>query len=365
MRTFVLDKGRSSRFWNIDLQDNRCVASSGALHRAGKTRTHEYADARRARAAHDRLIREKLARGYVETTPPAVPPLQRALEEALVADPEDLAAHMAYADFLSDQGNPRGELIQAHLALEQLPRHSPQRDALRRRYAALAVEHGRTLLGSLAPFVLERPSVYAEPFRFRLGWLDILYVDRLDVGLARALVRAPEARLLSTLRIDDIAYESPAEYQPGDDTPTEEEFPSLWVLFDSLDLPNLRWLEVRCHSLSRDEMEAILNWPRLPRLEHLGLRVQSLGTDACQAIRQSRILGRLKVLDLQRCGLTDLDAWALASPELEHLELLNVDDNLLSEEGLRDLRATGATVQGDPSPLFDPLENEVYEENLE
>ena len=295
--------------------------------------------------------------------------LIRALEAALVAEPDDRATHAAYADLLVERGDPRGELIQAQLALEQLPRHSPQRDALRRRYATLAVEHGRALLGELAPYLLERPSVYAEPFRFRLGWLDILYVDRLDVSLARALARAPEARLLSTLRIDSIAYESPDDGRRGTDWLVRQRFPALVVLFGSRNLSNLRWLEVRSEQLSRDELDVILRCPGLPRLAHLGLRVQSLGTEGCQAIRQSGILGRLEILDLQRCGLTDPEAWALASPELKHLELLNVDDNLLTEEGLRDLRATGAIVQGDPSSFqpreFDPLENEVYEGDLE
>lgn len=296
--------------------------------------------------------------------------LIRVLEEALVANPDDLATHMAYADFLSDQGNPRGELIQAQLALEQLPRHSPQRDVLRRRYATLAVEHGRSLLGELAPYLLERPSTYAEPFRFRLGWLDILYLDHLDVGLARALARAPEARLLSTLRIDNITCEAPADYQPGADTATEQNFPSLFVLFGARNLANLRWLEVRGSDLSPAELDVLLNCPHLPRLVHLGLRLApALDTEGCEALLASSILRQLKVLDLQRCGLTDVQARVLATGALTHLELFNVDNNRLTVDGLRVLQATGVTVQGSPSPLepgdFYYLENDPDEADME
>jgi len=296
--------------------------------------------------------------------------LIRVLEDALAANPDDLATHMAYADLLSDQGNPRGELIQAQLALEQLPRHSPQRDVLRRRYAALAVEHGRSLLGELAPYLLERPCTYAEPFRFRLGWLDILYVDRLDVGLARALARAPEARLLSTLRIDDIASESTVGYQAGADTPTAQDFPALLVLCRTRNLANLRWLELRGYALSPPELDVLLNPPHLPRLIHLGLRLASaLETEDCETLLASSLLRQLKVLDLQRCGLTDVQARVLATGDLTHLELLNVDNNRLTAEGLRVLRATGATVQGSPSPLdpddFNYLDEDVHDGDME
>src|SRR4051794_41971085 len=40
------------------------------------------------------------------------------LEAAIAADFDDLAAHAAYADLLAEQGDPRGEYIQLHLALE-------------------------------------------------------------------------------------------------------------------------------------------------------------------------------------------------------------------------------------------------------
>ena len=44
--------------------------------------------------------------------------MREALEEALVDDPDDLASHMAYADWLSEQDDSkdrvRGEFIQIH-----------------------------------------------------------------------------------------------------------------------------------------------------------------------------------------------------------------------------------------------------------
>jgi uncharacterized protein (TIGR02996 family) len=370
MRTFVLHqaKGLASRFWNIDLQDDRCVITSGALYRRGQTRIRQYSNANQAKIAHDRLIDRKLAAGYVETTPVPVPPLQKVLEAALVANPDDLAAHMAYADFLSEQGDPRGELIQAQIALEQLPRHSPQRVVLRQRFAALAVEHGRTLLGDLAAHFLEQSHTHAVPFQFRFGWIDILYVDRLTVSLARLIARAPEVRLLSTLRLDDVAIESPGEYQRGDDTPPGHARPSLFALFAATNLTNLRWLEVRAQNLSRDELAAILTASHLPRLTHLGLRDGAFGRNGCRVLLDSGILQRVKVLDLQHCNLWDEQARMLASADLSHLELLILDNNHLTQAAIHNLRATGVPLQATPQPFsaydFSAHENDPFDGDM-
>ena len=43
---------------------------------------------------------------------------RRSLEAALVEHPDDLAKHSAYADYLTEQGDPCGEFIQTQLALE-------------------------------------------------------------------------------------------------------------------------------------------------------------------------------------------------------------------------------------------------------
>ena len=61
--------------------------------------------------------------------------LRQALEKALVEDPDDRAAHAAYADHLAEQGDPRGELIQVQLALEDEQVTGAQRRRLLKREA--------------------------------------------------------------------------------------------------------------------------------------------------------------------------------------------------------------------------------------
>jgi uncharacterized protein (TIGR02996 family) len=352
MRTFKYRKNDIWYFWNLDRQENQVSVTSGPMYRQGRTRVREYASDESARKACDRLVEKKLAEGYIETTPKPVSPLQQALEAALVEDPDDLAAHMAYADYLMEQGDPRGELIQLELEHERLPGDSRRRAVLRKRAQELVTEHGRAWLGDLATYLLEQSHTYATPFRFTRGWVHTLYLENLTVDLARSVATAPEARLLHTLRIEGVAHRSQDSYQPGDDTPAEGDCPSLLVLFASVHLCNLRLLRVRGYDLGR-HLGAVVLSPILGRLTHLEIQDPNLGLAGIEALATSGILDRLKTLDLRRCGLTDFHAEALAEAPLGNLELLNLDDNQLTEHGIRILLETGVPLQAADQGLPD------------
>src|SRR5262249_61214153 len=78
-----------------------------------------------------------------------MPSLRDWLEAALVEDHDDLATHRAYADYLQEQGDPRGEFIQVQLALEDPERTTEERRELERRERDLLTAHGRRWLGCL------------------------------------------------------------------------------------------------------------------------------------------------------------------------------------------------------------------------
>ena len=134
-------------------------------------------------------------------------PTQEALEAALIDNPDDLATHSAYADFLSQQGDPRGEFIQVQLRLEDATVGVQERTTLRQREQALLDKHIQDWLGPLYPDLLRQSSdPFARPpeFRFSKGWLDSLFVPVLRVDLARTFVKAADRlRLLRRLTIDD------------------------------------------------------------------------------------------------------------------------------------------------------------------
>src|SRR5215467_14177649 len=107
--------------------------------------------------------------------------LRHALESALTQNPDDLTTHHAYADYLQEQGDPRGEFIQVQLALEDPNRTTAERRELEQREKALLATHEREWLGFLSDELLgpvEEPweslDEHARPYeiRFVRGWLD-------------------------------------------------------------------------------------------------------------------------------------------------------------------------------------------------
>src|SRR3954453_17448027 len=108
--------------------------------------------------------------------------LRQALEQALVENPDDRAAHAAYADLLTEQGDPRGEFISVHLALEDETRPPGERNRLQAREAELLRAHEREWLGDLAPFLLDEKDVSdwrrknnkINRCRWSSGWLEDL-----------------------------------------------------------------------------------------------------------------------------------------------------------------------------------------------
>jgi uncharacterized protein (TIGR02996 family) len=139
--------------------------------------------------------------------------LRDALESALVENPDDLATHYAYADYLQEQGDPRGEFIQLQLALEEPQRSEAERRRLQARVEELLEKHHYEWLGSLADELLPPIELYgwelsvpdsSRKHSFARGWLDSLTlhddVHRTDLGPLLCL--APEARLLRKLVLE-------------------------------------------------------------------------------------------------------------------------------------------------------------------
>src|SRR5262245_21691981 len=130
--------------------------------------------------------------------------LRQALEEAIFADPDDRAAHMAYADYLTEDGDPHGELISVQLSLEDPSLPSGGRQELQQRERHLFAAHGRGWLGELAPYLLDQKGApswatsgeHRVSFHFRRGWLVALEVPYLSADFARCLRTAPAARSL-------------------------------------------------------------------------------------------------------------------------------------------------------------------------
>jgi uncharacterized protein (TIGR02996 family) len=265
--------------------------------------------------------------------------LQQELEAALVESPDDLAAHVAYADHLIERGDPRGEFIRVQLALEDETRPADERRRSQEREQEFFATHGRGWLGGLARHPSD-PSLRGEQhddglkegqFRFRRGWLDRLTFPALRVAEARALAREPQARLLSHLTVEYVVYyalELGERYEPGDDVAgAPPHSPGLDALRGSPSLRNIRIFQLgervsdeyesggtyyNCHT---DGRAAVALLREMPRLEELYLLAHYVDTDQLFALGTLRHLRVLQAYHLHHYPLAIL----AANPALESL----------------------------------------------
>jgi uncharacterized protein (TIGR02996 family) len=246
MRTFQFSDAKSHKFWNIDVQGNSFTVTYGKIGTAGQTQTKSFKDNATAQAEADKLIKEKTKKGYQETTPRASASDEEAFEDSLRKNPDDFAGWCAYADFLAEKGDPRGEFMQTQIALEDEGRPRKERDALKKKEAALLKAHEKELVGEWAshPNVRAATDEWAPPddewvpYRFTRGVISAIEIGDLNVELARLIVKAPQLRFVRDLTVHGIAYEEEGEFEAGADTAgSEREPPSQYVL--------VRWPQLR------------------------------------------------------------------------------------------------------------------------
>jgi uncharacterized protein (TIGR02996 family) len=244
-------------------------------------------------------------------------------ERAILEHPDDVAGYAAYADWLREQGDPRGEFMQVQLALEDDSKSAAERKALAAREQALLGAHERDWLGDLAPYLLERDG-YSEyvrhmalGHRWRNGYLESLTVPYLTIASAQSLAATPAAGVLRELRVQGDARYWGGE--PADQPPARVATPAgirdHWELFELVGAPCLR--NLRVFQMGEDAGE----WPddgtadcyaEVPGLEHVvaGMpRIEELHL-LCKSYDFERVAGlpnlaRLRVLRVYHLGAYD------------------------------------------------------------
>jgi len=319
MRTFQYSDAKSHKFWNIDLSGTSFTVTYGRVGSSGQTQTKTFASAEKAQAEADKLVREKVKKGYIETTP--VVPTREAVgfEKALVANPDDMAGWSAYTDYLMEQGNPRGEFMRVQLALEDESRTAAERKKLRTVEKAILDNSEREWLGELAPYLLDYvptddfDSAPKPEYRWRNGFLWSLTVGRLTMSIAQVLASAPGARFLSELRIYDTDlgfFGANRTIQPPPRRPTPVGIPEHSELFELIGgscLQSLRRFQMGgevppvdgwcdCNTYARGLEHFIAS---IPRIEELGLYCKSYNIEGLFALPN---LNHLRVLRVYHYG---------------------------------------------------------------
>ncbi len=234
MRRFTYSDAKSHKFWEIEVTDNSFTATYGKIGTAGQSTTKTFADAKKAQAEADKLIKEKTGKGYREEGgSPAggsAPSPGTVLEAAILGDPTNRAAHAAYADWLTEQGDPRGEFIQIQLALEDESLSPDQRKSLKTKETALLKAHTDEWVGGWQKFARNsgpeaggQVATAESPFGFVRGILADATFHELSLRCALGFQKSEQTRLVRSLFVGDFAYEEDDEEDDSGLEPIDRE----------------------------------------------------------------------------------------------------------------------------------------------
>jgi uncharacterized protein (TIGR02996 family) len=129
-RQFELSEGSSSKYWEVEIKKTSVYTHFGKSGSKGQLKVKDLANKAGAEKELARMVAEKLEQGYVESgvaksakaeSPANADARNPALEKAIAANPLDVDAYAVFADWLQEQGDPRGELMSLQLAHKDKP----------------------------------------------------------------------------------------------------------------------------------------------------------------------------------------------------------------------------------------------------
>lgn len=233
-------------------------------------------------------------------------PPEDAFLRAILADPDDDAPRLIYADWLDENGDSdRAEFIRLQIALAAGAKGDPRRPELTRRERQLLGAHGREWAAPVAGKGLS--------WTFRRG-----FIEGVNVAAPTFLSRA--ADLFAAAPIRHVRLVS-----IGPNAPRLAACPAL-ARVASLDLAGCR--------PGPGQLAVLLASPYLTRLETLNLRNDGLWSSGVEVLVQSRVLASLTRLELGNNQLHDAGAVRLAAcPRLTRLRRLGLRWNGIGNAG--------------------------------
>lgn len=239
------------------------------------------------------------------------------LEDAIAANFDDIAAHSAYADLLMEEGDPRGELIQIQLALENESLLADERRRYKKREREWRDQHEREWLGPLAEFLLGRARANVS-LAYRRGWLHSLEIQSLGVRFGQALAQAGAARNLQRLIVLEEIGELEGINLHDLPLPLDTQNPGLALLREAKFADSLRSFQFG--STPEDHYEIVDDAPERGRIRYNAFIAYEppAGPGVAAVVRNWR---RLERLLLYGTGIRSEDISELDLPALRVLAL--------------------------------------------
>jgi uncharacterized protein (TIGR02996 family) len=309
--------------------------------------------------------------------------------------PDDDGPRLIFADWLDEQGDPRGEFIRIQCAIARLPHDDPRRAELQQREQALFDSHQHEWTARLRGIAsdwtyrrgfIESISIDAKAFltsssnllrqtpirrvRFidagscfvqlveapmfgQIPEIDLTH-NYLGNGCLNLLARATQLTRLESLHLgfNDITDQGLRLLAGIPHLSTLRELylddnrqigtPGVRALADSPYLGRLRHLDLSGNNLSETALRVLINGDSLRQLDSLTLHNNKIGDAGVESLAHSELLKRMlcrsPVLDLSWNNIGPVGARFLAeSPLVEPIETLNLANNVIGDAGLASL----------------------------
>lgn len=306
---------------------------------------------------------------------------RNSLYKAVTNDPTDLDARKVYADFLTEQQDPRGEFILHQFAMEESPQWSKtfltskieserllneHREEWEVDWINALIEHAPKPKQRLVPnFVSnlteEQPYAADVTWNYRCG-----FIDKLRVGETTSPRCIAQLRAFAPIRALEIDYMMLGDKWRKPDLSHLEDLVHLnlslydryhkakpkkvFDVFDNLnaekleslklkfyqgrteaakriaetDFPSMKLLDLGRMDFSGDQLATLANSNWFSRLQHLSLVGNRLGKKAVSAIKNSRVDKVIKTLNLKVSSIGDEELLKLASDGFLQLERLGI-----------------------------------------
>jgi len=277
-----------------------------------RTRLAVVSLAEQLKALHTWLTSPERARDYKTTR--TAGERDRDFLRAISENPEDDVTRLVYADWLDEQGDPRGEFIRVECELGTLEEDTPRHKKLAQRKWELLEEYGKEWKGLFGKLGIES--------HFHRGFIasaEMSAKQFLEHG-EKLLEKEPLTRL---------------ELKPFDRRTRQDQFKKLATC--PL-LARLRELTLSNNEINDREIVFLANSRYLTNLRTLWLFGNSVGPEGLKAIARSPHLANLTSLGLAQNPLRAAGAAALAaSTTMRHLEDLDLRHAWIGDAGIEAL----------------------------
>lgn len=362
-RELIYMDAKSSKFWNIQLEGSSHTVTYGRIGSAGQSATKSFASEELARKDAEKLIKEKLGKGYVEATADA-PAAGQLLAVAFPSvihkdeiqrnvgtfvgqrvvdyDPEKPARTDVAYRFRSDYEN--------DALLEDLAHFSRTEAAAQCSAIVIGAWQGGdsgTDSSAVIAALVSHKERFPHLVALYLG--DITYEENemswiQQSDLSPLLDAYPQLQLLRTRGGEGLQISRPqhaglralAMETGGMDA-------SVVQSLGKAQFPNLEYLELWLGTedyggtVTPEDLQPILAGGLFPKLKYLGLRNCDQADAMARAVVSAPLLNQLETLDLSLGTLSDEGAQALLEIRAP-LKRLNLHHNYISSELIRRLK---------------------------